>query len=171
MRDLWMLSHPGGSGFGLPVRQQVDDLMRVQVHNDCAEGSAASKGKIVEAKTLDVIYRRGGQSHHPTDNGHPGRGDAQMRGQSRTEPATGCQADGLQRLVQAGGHLCPRRDELGEPFRENLTHTLDGVTKELTDMQNQLHLLSSTGEVFHQSAIAAMQAGSWLVTQWTPSAA
>src|SRR5215469_11800300 len=81
------------------------------------------------------------------------------------------QADGLQRLVQAGGHLCPRRDELGEPFRENLTHTLDGVTKELTDMQIQLHLLSSTGEVFHQSAIAAMQAGSWLVTQWTPSAA
>lgn len=54
-----------------------------------------------------------------------------MRGQSRTEPATGCQADGLQRLVQAGGHVCPRRDELGEPFRENLTHTLDGVTKEL----------------------------------------
>ena len=41
------------------------------------------------------------------------------------------QADGLQRLVQAGGHVCPRRDELGEPFRENLTHTLDGVTKEL----------------------------------------
>ena len=73
MRDLWMLSHPGGSGFGLPIRQQVDDLMRVQVHNDCARSVLPHRsGKIVEAKTLDVIYRQGGQSHHLTDNGHKG---------------------------------------------------------------------------------------------------
>ena len=32
MRDLWMGNHPRGSGFGLPIWQQVDDLL------ECAAG-------------------------------------------------------------------------------------------------------------------------------------
>jgi hypothetical protein len=34
-----------------------------------------------------------------------------------------------------------------------------------------LDSLASTGQVFHHPTVAAMQAGSWLMTEWAQSAA
>ena len=89
MGDLWMGGNPHGSPFCLPVRQDVNDLVRVQVYNDCAECSAAPKRKIIEAQALYMLGLRSGQRHHPAYNRHPGGGDAQVRGQTRAESATG----------------------------------------------------------------------------------
>jgi hypothetical protein len=171
MRDHWVGGHPRGGGFGLPVRQQINDLVRVQVYHDRAERSPTLKGKVVVAQTRHMFCWRGGQSHHPAHNRHPGRGDSQMRGQSRAESAARRQADGLQRLAQTGRHLGPRSHQMGQPFSENLLRTLDGVTKELADVQNKMHLLPCTGQIFHHPAIPTMQAAGELGAQRTQSSA
>ncbi len=84
-----MGGHPRGSGVCLPIGQDVDDLVRGQVHHDRRERSAAPKREIVEAETLHVLSLRRGQRHDPAHNRHPGGGDAQVRGQARAESATG----------------------------------------------------------------------------------
>ena len=110
--------------------------MSVWVHDDRSEGSAAPKGKVVEAKTLHVLSFRRGQLHDPTDNCHPGRGNSQMRGQSCAEPATDGQANDLQGLAQPGRQLCPRGHQVGKSFGEHLAHAGDGITKEFADVQD-----------------------------------
>jgi hypothetical protein len=57
MHDLWVGGHPRGGGLGLPIGQNVDDLVSVQVHDDRAKRPAELKREIVEAKTLHMFCR------------------------------------------------------------------------------------------------------------------
>ena len=83
-------SHPRGGGFGLPVWEQIDNLVGVQVHHNRAKGSAAPKREVVEAKALHMLGFWSGQCYDSVHDRHPRRGNSQMRGQARAKLATRC---------------------------------------------------------------------------------
>src|SRR5579863_7643275 len=87
MGDFWMSGHPRGSGVGLPVRQQVDDLVRVQIDHDRAERSTAPKRKIIDAQTLYVLSLRTGQRQAPPKNRNRGGDYSKVGGQPRADSA------------------------------------------------------------------------------------
>ena len=67
--------------------------------------------------------------------------------------------------------LGPWRYQVGQSFSEDPTRAGDHITKEFADAQDQLNVLSRTGQVFHDPTIAAMQASGWLLTERTQCAA
>jgi hypothetical protein len=54
-----------------------------------------------------------------------------------------------------------------KPLGEHFPHASHGFTKEIAYMQDQSNMLTSTGQVFHHSLIAAVEAGGRLLTQRT----
>src|SRR3989442_1566125 len=81
MGDLGMGLHPGGGGFCLAVWQQVNDLVRVQIHQDRAERSAAQKREIINAQAMNLLCWLRWESHDSANNRHPGGCNPQARGQ------------------------------------------------------------------------------------------
>ena len=40
--DLWMGPHPGGGGFGFSIRQNIENLMTLQIDQECSIGASTS---------------------------------------------------------------------------------------------------------------------------------
>ncbi len=88
-----------------------------------------------------------------------------------SQSATGCESNDGNGLPQAGCHLRPRSHKGGKPFGEDLSHAVSGVAKERADVEDQLHVLTSTGQVFDRTTVSTMQMRCWLTTYRTGTTA
>src|SRR5258706_13679958 len=71
MGDFRMPFHPSRCGVLLTVRQEVKDLMAVQIHQYRPKGSAPAKREVVHTQMLHLVCRLGGKLHDATQNGRP----------------------------------------------------------------------------------------------------
>src|SRR5215472_8277281 len=67
--DFWMGFHPGGCGFGFSVRQDIEDLMTLQVNQKRAEGAATLERKVINPQLDNVPNRLRGPRHNAPENG------------------------------------------------------------------------------------------------------
>src|SRR5260370_3498777 len=69
--NFWVLSHPSGGGFCCPIRQEINHLVALQVHQDGPEVPPATESEIVYAKLRYLLDWHGGKRHDAADNGPP----------------------------------------------------------------------------------------------------
>src|SRR5207248_10433820 len=63
MGDFGMRFHPGRCGVLLTVRQEIRDLMPLQIHQYGAKGSATAEREVVHSQTLHLVCLCGGKLH------------------------------------------------------------------------------------------------------------
>jgi len=67
--DFWVGLHPGGCGFGFSVREDIENLMTLQIDQKRAEGAATLKRKIINTKLGNLPNWLGWQGHNAPENG------------------------------------------------------------------------------------------------------
>src|SRR5438552_10816945 len=112
MGDFGMLFHPSCCGFLLTVRQEIKDLMQLQIHQHRAKGSATAEREVVHTQMRHLVCLRGGKLDDSTQ-------DARTLGsntETRTQASAGGQANGFDFLTQSGGPACPGFQKSREPL-------------------------------------------------------
>ena len=107
MGDFRMFFHPGRCAFLLPVRQQVKDLVPLEIHQHGAKGSATAEREIVHPQMHHLVCRLSGQLHDATQNARPRDRYPQTSTQARSQPSARSQANGFDLLTQASGYASP----------------------------------------------------------------
>jgi hypothetical protein len=144
--------------------------MPLQIDQDRAKGSAPLKGEVINPQPRDRCAGSRRQSHHPAQDRHPGRGDTQPSSQTSAEPAARGEANGLDHLGEARGHLGPR-GQVGEALGEDFARTVQRLAEELAHPPEEAYLTTCTGQIGGAAPIMAMNAGGWLSAHRTAGTA
>ena len=86
--NFWVGFHPGGCGCGFSVRQDIEDLMTLQIDQKRAEGAATLERKVINPKLANLPDRLGRQGHNAPENGMARGLDSQPIGDTNAQPAT-----------------------------------------------------------------------------------
>ena len=130
---------PGGKGASLPVGQQIDGAVLLEVAEDRPITLAAPEGEVVHAKDARCRWHT-----HRRRPDHPQQGvgadrHGQLGGQARAWLAAQGEAKLLLHLVQADGAAGPRRRDLRQPFGKDLSRAGVVGTAKTSDLQMQAH--------------------------------
>src|SRR5437763_5325802 len=99
MGDFGMRFHPGRGGVLLTVRQEIKDLMPLQIHQHGAKGSATAEREVVHTQIHHLVGRLGGKLHDsPQDTRSRGL-YPQTRPQAYPQASARGQANGLDLLT------------------------------------------------------------------------
>src|SRR5437588_8921162 len=71
MGDFGMRFHPGRCGVLLTVRQEIKDLMPLQIHQYSAKGSATAEREVVHSQMLHLVCRLCGKLHDAPQDTRP----------------------------------------------------------------------------------------------------
>ncbi len=167
MSDFGMRFHPGRCGFLLTVRQQILDLVPLEIHQYRAKGSATPEREVIHTQMHHLVGRLCRKLHDATQNARPRGPYLQTRTQACSQPSARSQANSFDLLSQPGGQPCPGVQKSREPFRKDLPWTVPVRTEEFAHVQDQLHLMASTGQISSLAAIVAVNARRWTLTDWT----
>src|SRR5258708_33264395 len=167
MGDFRMPFHPSRGGVLLTVRQEVKDLMPLQIHHYRAKGAAPAKREVVHPQVLHLVCRLCGKLHDATQNARTLGLSPQTSTQPRSQASARIQANGFDLLTQSGGQASPWVQKSREPFHKDLAWTLPIRPKEFAHVQDQLHLLASTCQMRNRSARVAVNARRVRLTDWT----
>jgi len=163
--DLGMLAQPGRAGRGRPIRQQIQDPVGLQIHQDRRVGPPPTMREVVDAEDPDGTD---GRERQRVDQAQQGRGTdrcALRRGVAGTGRAAHVDGVAPQVLVQTLGAPCPGRHQGGQPFGEDAAATRHDPAEEAAHMQMQRNHAPATGQVRQRAPVAAMQGGGVGVTQ------
>src|SRR5260370_23862924 len=158
MGDFGMLFHPSCCSFLLTVRQEIKDLMPLQIHQHRAKGSATAEREVVHTQMRHLVCFRGGTLHDSTQDARPRGPNTETRTQASSQASAGGQANGFDFLTQSGGHACPWFQKSREPLRKDFPWTVPVRTEELAHVQDQLDLTTSTCHISSLSGIVAVHA-------------
>ncbi len=163
--DRGMPLQPGGEGAGLPVGQQIDGAMALEVAEDGPVTLAAAEGEVVNtnhAQCRRHAHRR--RPDHPQDgvgadrHRQPGR-------QARAGLAAEGKAQRLLQLTQAGGTPGLRRRDLGQPLGEDGSRAGIVAAAKASDLQMRTHGAALPGQIGQAPAVAALPPRRRLVAQ------
>src|SRR5207248_2946720 len=107
MGNVGMRLHPGCGGFLLPVRQEIKDVVPLQIHQYGAKGSATARREVVYPQMHHLVCRLCSKHHDSTQDTRPRGPNTKTRTQARTQASAGGHANGFDFLTQSGGHTCP----------------------------------------------------------------
>src|SRR5205085_2907326 len=91
--DFWMRLHPGFCCFSFAIRQEVNDLVALQVQQDRAEFSPTTEGKVIYSKLRYPFSGCCWKDHETTKDRCGRRLNSQTSRQSSSQLSTGCQAN------------------------------------------------------------------------------
>src|SRR6266699_2704777 len=135
MGDFGMRFHPGRCGVLLTVRQEVKDLMPLQIHQHGAKGSATAEREVVHTQMHHLVCLWGAKLHHSPQDTRPRDLYPQTRPQACSPASARGQANGFDLLTQSGGQTCPWLQKSREPFSKDFPWTLPIRTKEFAHVQ------------------------------------
>jgi hypothetical protein len=154
--DAGMGAQPVREGIRLPVRQHADEPAAVHVHQHGRIRMALALGDIIDAQHGDRPGLRVRQGPDQPDQGEPGHGRAQRRGQPGTRAAGQRQRDLLQQPPQ------PRRAALipaGQPrhlLSERGHRAGRAAAAEPADRQHHPHRPAAAGQVGQAAPVPVM---------------
>ena len=116
--DVRSLQEPAGQRRRGAVREEVDDAMPIQIHQDNAVAAALPHRPVVDADVSGGLRVR--HRHGPDQAQHrgPARRHAQVRQEPRLGSAAADDADPPLRFGQPARPPGPRRNEIGRPLGE-----------------------------------------------------
>src|SRR5229473_8383826 len=156
--DFWMRFHPSFGRFCLAIRQEINDVVALQVYQDGAEFSPTTESEIIYPKLCYLFSGCCWKDHDTAKDRCWRRLNSETLRESGSQLSTGRQAKRLKGLAETDGEPCPRQHEGGKAFRKDLPDAVSSVTKEPAHMQDELHTEACAGQVCHHASILAMAA-------------
>ena len=142
----------------MPIRQEINDVVALQVDQDGAEFSPTTESEIIYPKLCYLFSGCCWKDHDTAKDRCWRRLNSQTSCESGSQLSTGRQAKRLQSLAETDREPCPRQNEGGKPFRKNLPDAVSVVAEESTHMQDELYAEACAGQICHHASIVAMAA-------------
>jgi hypothetical protein len=142
----------------LPVRQEVDQAMALQVDERGAVADALALRPVVDAEDLGRGMSRERRTPDQVDQGGRAEVHANLPRKARTGRATEGKGDGVQEGSEPGGGAGRGSDETGQTLGEDPAGAIESGAEELADAQELTERRAAPGKIGRSALVVTMDA-------------
>src|SRR5579884_1864705 len=165
--DFWMGPHPGGGGFGFPIRQNIENLMTLQIDQERSIDASTLERKIINAELGDLSNWLGGQRHDAAKQRVACGLDAHAICDASAQSASSRQAKRLEQFKESCRHTRARSNEGGQPFGKDFSWATRLIAEKFPHRELNAHSLPRAGQIGQFALIATMNPCRCSATQGT----
>src|SRR5438445_5783763 len=143
--DFWMRFHPGGCSFGFSVREDIFDLVTLQIDQKRAVSAATFERKIINTQLGNLPNQLSWQGHNASKNGLARGLYCEPIGDTNAQPATSRKPNDLNNLKQALRDSCKGLHKGSQPLHKDFSGTVGGLRKAFAHLYQKTNLPTATG--------------------------